>query len=261
MTVRAALIALVIVLLYPGTRIPLAQAQGQVAPQRHSRLYSPLDLGLLEAPDRAAWQKPDQIMDALHVAEGSKVADIGAGAGWFTIRLARRVGPNGIVYAQDLERLMIEAITRRVSREGLRNVETRLGSGSDPKLTPASLDAALVVDSYQEVELDDRVPFLKNLAKALKPNGLIGIVNWKPGQGGPGPDPRPDRDGAEDVRVPRGSVEADARAANLRVVAQENLPYQYLLVLAPYAQKESGSRNQERGLGRAAGERNQSPAR
>jgi len=237
MTFRTALIALVIVALYLGTRVPLVYAQGQaLAPQRHSKLYSPLDLGLLEAPDRAAWQKPDQIMDALHVAEGSKVADIGAGAGWFTIRLARRVGPNGIVYAQDVERLMIEAIKRRVSREGLQNVQTQLGSGSDPKMAPASLDAALVVDSYQEVEINDRVALLRNLAKALKPNGLIGIVNWKPGRGGPGP--------AEDARVPRESVETDARAANLRVIAQESLPYQYLLVLAPNAQKESGTRNQ-----------------
>src|SRR5262245_47749764 len=247
MTTRATVLVLLAAAWCLVTRAPLAAQDQTLAPQRHSRLYSPLDLGLLEAPDRAAWQKPDQIMDALHIAEGSKVADIGAGAGWFTIRLARRVGPNGIVYAQDVERLMIEAITRRVRREGLRNVETKLGSGSDPKLAPASVDAALVVDSYQEVEVNDRVQLLKNLAKALKPNGLIGIVNWKPGQGGPGPDPRPDRDEAEDVRVPRESVEADARAAHLQVRAYESLPYQYLLVLAPYAEKESGSRNQEAG--------------
>lgn len=204
------------------------QAQGNpttLAPQRHSRLYAPLDLGLLEAPDRAVWQKPDQIMDALHVAEGSKVADIGAGAGWFTIRLARRVGPNGIVFAEDVQRLMLEAIRRRVSREGLKNVEPRLGSGSDPNMSPRSLDAALIVDSYQEVDVDERVVLLRNLAGALKPKGLIGIVNWKPGRGGPGP--------AEDARVSRESAEADAKAAGLKVQARENLPYQYLLVLSP----------------------------
>ena len=205
--------------------LPDVHAQGQpLAPQRHSRLYSPLDLGLLEAPDRAAWQKPDQIMDSLHIAEGSRVADIGAGAGWFTIRLARRVGPNGVVYAQDVERLMIEAIRRRVHREGFSNVQTKLGSGSDPNLPPATLDAALLGDVYQEVEIADRVTLLQNIAKALKPKGLIGIVNWKPGRGGPGP--------TEDVRVSRESVEADARAAHLQIRAQENLPYQYLLVLS-----------------------------
>ena len=63
----------------------------------------------------------------VHVADGSTVADIGAGAGWFTIRLAQRVGPKGIVYAQDVQRLMLEAIKRRVQREGLENVQTTLG--------------------------------------------------------------------------------------------------------------------------------------
>ena len=80
-------------------------------------LSRPRDLGLLESPDREAWQKPDQIMDALHIADGSTVADIGAGAGWFTIQLARRVGPRGTVYAQDVQRQMLEAIRRRVKRD------------------------------------------------------------------------------------------------------------------------------------------------
>src|SRR5438034_10229290 len=111
----------------------LAMALQTVAPQRTGHLFPPENLGLLESPDRDAWQKPDQIMDALGIADGSKVADIGAGAGWFTIRLARRVGPNGIVYAQDVQRQMLEAIRRRVAKEALQNVETRLGEGSNPK--------------------------------------------------------------------------------------------------------------------------------
>lgn len=194
-----------------------------VAGQRHGRPFPPENLGLLEGPDRDAWQKPDQIMDALAIADGSVVADIGAGAGWFTMRLARRVGPNGRVYAQDVQRQMLEAIRRRVAREGLRNVETRLGMGSLPNLPERSLDAVLVVDVYPEVE--DRVTFLRNLAAALKPGGRIGIVNYKPGRGGPGPAPN------EGVRVESASVEADARAAGLRVIAKESLPYHYLLVL------------------------------
>lgn len=189
---------------------------------RHGRLFPPQDLGLLEGPDREAWQKPDQIMDALGIADGSAVADIGAGAGWFTIRLARRVGPNGIVYAQDVQRQMLEAIRRRVAREGLRNVETRLGAGSAPNLPDRSLDAVLVVDVYPEVE--DRVTFLRNLTAGLKPGGRLGIVNYKPGRGGPGPAPQ------ESVRVESASVEGDAQAAGLRVLGRQTLPYQYLLV-------------------------------
>ena len=223
MTRHGVLLAVAVSLLASGALETTARAQAPAPSQRHGRLFPPQDLGLLESPDRAAWQRPDQIMDALQVADGATVADIGAGAGWFTIRLAQRVGPNGIVYAQDVQRQMLEAIRRRVSREGLtERVETRLGSDNDPNLPVGALDAVLVVDAYQEVE--GRVLFLQNLARALKPNGLIGIVNYKPGQGGPGPD--------ENVRVDRASVEADARAANLRIVAAEVLPYQYLLILA-----------------------------
>ena len=196
-----------------------------VAPQRTGHLFPPENLGLLESPDRAAWQKPDQIMDALGIADGSKVADIGPGAGWFTILLARRVGPNGHVYAEDVQRQMLEAIRRRVSREGLQNVEARLGTETDPSLPANQLDAALMVDMYQEI--DERVTFLRNLARALKPNGRIGVVNYKPGQGGPGPSSNAN----EGVRVDSSAVEADARAAGLRVLARENLPFQYLLVL------------------------------
>jgi len=193
--------------------------------QRTGRLFPPENLGLLESPDRDAWQKPDQIMDALGIADGSTVADIGPGAGWFTIRLARRVGPNGTVYAEDVQRQMLEAVRRRVSREGLLNVQGRLGTSTDPRLPERAIDAILVVDMYSEVDVDDRITFLRNLARALKPNGRIGIVNYKPGRGGPGPSP------AEGVRVESAAVEADARAAGLRVLSRENLPFQYLLVL------------------------------
>jgi predicted methyltransferase len=195
----------------------------QETQQRHGRLFPPQDLGLLEIPDRAAWQKPDQIMDALGIADGSTVADIGPGAGWFTIRLANRVGPRGLVYAEDVQREMLEATRRRVAREGLRNVETRLGTGTDPNLPAARLDAVLVVDVYPEV--DDRVTFLRNLRKAIKPNGRIGIVNYKPGRGGPGPA------ADEGARVDATVVEADAQAAGLRILTRQNLPFQYLLVL------------------------------
>ncbi len=202
---------------------PEPKAQSPQAPQpRHGRLFPPQDLGLLEQPDRTLWQKPEQIMDAVGVADGSTVADIGAGAGWFTIRLARQVGPRGKVYAQDVQRLMLEAIKRRVQREGLENVTTVQAHGSDPNLPAKTLDAILMVDAYQEVE--NRVVYLRNLANALKPTGRIGIVNWKPGHGGPGPDPN--------ERVAQAVVEADASAAGLKVLDHEDLPYQYLLVLS-----------------------------
>ena len=193
--------------------------------QRTGHLFPPENLGLLESPDRAAWQKPDQIMDALGIADGSRVADIGAGAGWFSIQLARRVGPNGVVYAEDVQRPMLEAIRRRVSREGLQNVQPVFGTSTEPNLPKGALDAILMVDVYSEVE--QPVAFLRTLAVALKPNGRIGIVNYKPGQGGPGPSSNAN----EGIRVDSAVVETDAPAAGLRVLARANLPFQYLLVL------------------------------
>jgi len=194
----------------------------QTAPGQ-GRLFPPTDLGLLEVPDRAAWQKPDLIMDALNIPEGARVADIGAGGGFFTVRLAVRVGPNGKVYAQDIQQPMLEAIRRRVSREGLKNVEPRLSTETDLNLPAGSLDAVLIVDTYQEIDEADRVGFLRNIARTLKPNGRIGIVNYKPGPGGPGPEPQ--------RRIEAGIAEAEARRAGLRVIDRANLPFQYLLIL------------------------------
>lgn len=199
--------------------IVLAAAVAPLAAQ-HARLFPPQDLGLLEGPDRDAYQRPDQIMDALLIGDGSTVADLGAGGGWFTIRLARRVGPQGIVYAEDIQTQMIQAIERRVKREGLKNVRTVLGTPTDPKLPQGSLDALLIVDTYHEME--QPVTLLRNVAKSLKPSGMIGIVNYKKDGGGPGP--------PMEERVDPEKVIRDAVAAGLELRKRENfLRYQYLL--------------------------------
>ena len=92
-------------------RRPSRRKRAARSKSQHGRLFPPQDLGLLEAPDRDEWQRPQQILDALGIAEASVVADVGAGSGWFTVRLARRVGPNGTVYAQDVQPEMLAAIT------------------------------------------------------------------------------------------------------------------------------------------------------
>jgi predicted methyltransferase len=192
------------------------------SPQRNPRLFDPLDLGLLEPPDREAWQKPDQVMDALHIAERTVVADLGAGGGWFTVRLARRVGPHGRVFAVDVQRLMIEAIKRRVQREGYTNVTPVLGAPTDPGLPAgARTDAVLIVDAFHEMQ--DPVLLLRNVARTLKPQGRIGVIDYEQGEGGPGPEPR--------ERVPPSVVIADAQAAGLKLIDQHTfLPYQYFLI-------------------------------
>jgi ubiquinone/menaquinone biosynthesis C-methylase UbiE len=189
---------------------------------QHSRLFPPTELGMLEGPDRESYQRPEQIMDALYIGEGSKVADVGAGGGWFTVRLARRVGPNGKVYAQDIQPEMIQAIEGRVRGEGLRNrVEMVLGTARDPRLPDRALDAVLIVDAYHEME--DPITLFRNLAKALKPAGLIGIVEFKKDGFGPGPE--------MEERIDAERVIRDAQAAGLELKRRENfLRYQYLLI-------------------------------
>jgi ubiquinone/menaquinone biosynthesis C-methylase UbiE len=183
-------------------------------------LFPPQDLGLFEAPDRDQWGKPDLIMDELGIADGSVVAEIGAGGGWFTVRLSRRVGPNGLVYAEDIQPEMIEVIRRRARNERLSNVVTILGTATDPRL-PASIDAALIVYTFGEVA--DPVKLLETVAASLKPQGRIGIVDFTAGGGGPGPD--------ADERVdPDAAIEA-ARTAGLVLIKRDLVPpFQFLLI-------------------------------
>jgi ubiquinone/menaquinone biosynthesis C-methylase UbiE len=211
-SIAAALIALTLA-------VPLVATQ-----ERGRRLFPPEELGVLEGPDRDAWQKPDLIMDALGIGEGSVVADLGAGGGWFTVRLARRVGPNGTVFAQDVQPQMLEAIKRRVGREGLGNVEYVQGSNVDPRLPPGRLDAVLIVDSYHEVAKP--VELLRNVSASLKSTGRIGIVEFTLEGGGPGP--------PLNQRKNQQSVIDEAQQAGLRLVNRVNREsfdeFQYMLI-------------------------------
>jgi predicted methyltransferase len=184
-------------------------------------LFRPEALGLLEDPDRDEWQQPDWVMDELHIADGSHVADVGAGGGWFTARLARRVGPNGVVYAEDVQKQMVEAIQQRARQEGLANVHAILSSSNDPML-PSGLDAVLIVDAY--TQLAHPIAVLQHIGAALAPKGRLGIVDFKPtGDGGPGP--------AAAFRIDPGRIVADAAQAGLTLRSREtSLRYQYLLI-------------------------------
>jgi predicted methyltransferase len=210
------------------TLLAAAPGVAQSTPGQASRhaLFPPKDLGLLESPDRDIWQKPEQVMDALGIADGSKVADIGAGSGYFTIRLARRVGPNGIVWAEDVQLAMLEAVKRRVAKDvarDIRNVIAVNGTSSDPMLPENSVDAVLILDTYQEIVQDGNpLLFLQNVRKALRPGGRVGMIDYKKDGGGPGPDsPRPDPD----------TVIAVAEQAGLRLMKRETfLPFQFFLI-------------------------------
>ena len=202
------------------TALVLAPIHGQQR-DTHPRLFPPEQLVLLEGADRGEWQQPDRVMDALLIADGFRVADVGAGGGWFTIRLARRVGPQGRVYAEDIQPEMIVSIEQRVKREDLANVEIRSGTASDPNL-PKRLNAVLMVDTYPQIR--EPIVMLTSIAASLAPNGKLGIVEFKPdGAGGPGPDL------AE--RISPDVIKRQAAAAGLKLLSHETfLKYQYLLI-------------------------------
>jgi predicted methyltransferase len=225
---KATLVAACAGLLFGASMLAAQQARSAKS-KPTGRLFPSVDLGLLEAPDRNEWQKPDQIMDTLRIAEGSTVAELGAAGGWFTVRLARRVGPNGVVYAEDIQPQMVDGIARRAQREKVHWVKPILGTATDPHLptgpggpgNTGNIDAILIADVYHEVE--DPVALLMNAARALKPQGLVGVVDFLPGGGGPGPAPdeRPD---------PQAVIQA-AAAAGLQLVKREDLPpFVFLLV-------------------------------
>ena len=186
----------------------------------HGRLFPPEELGALEGPDRDAWQEPERIMDSLGITSGTTVADVGAGGGWFTIKLANRVGPKGLVYAEDIQREMIESINRRVNRTNLSNVKTIIGTSNNPKI-PTPVDAVLMVDVYGEVE--DPVTLLRNVISQLEKGGRIGIIEHRVNGGGPGP--------PLENRVTPETIIRAAEAVGLELVTHDDsFRYQYLLI-------------------------------
>jgi predicted methyltransferase len=123
---------------------------------------------------RDTWQKTTEIFEAMGVGPGAQVADVGAGGGYFTVRLARAVGEAGRVFAVDVDGRALDRLRGRVENERLSNVEIVRGEVDDPKLAPGSIDAALIVNAYHE--MDHHKSMLEHLRRALRPGGRLVIV-------------------------------------------------------------------------------------
>ena len=126
-----------------------------------------------EARDRL--NEAGEVMDKAGIAKGMTVADIGAGEGYYTIRLAQRVGKDGRVLAEDIVAGVRDTLAERVAREDLENVSVRLGAPADPKLPAASFDRVLMVHMYHEIE--QPYEFLWRLRPSLKRDGLVVVVD------------------------------------------------------------------------------------
>jgi SAM-dependent methyltransferase len=133
------------------------------------------ELSIFEDPKRDERLQPNRIMDILGIKEGSAVADIGAGSGWFTVRAARRVGAGGAVYAVDINRNYLDYIDKRAKRENLVNIHVVLGKEDDPLLTEKSVDAVLLLKAYHEIAQPIRL--LKRTRAAMRANALLGIID------------------------------------------------------------------------------------
>ena len=154
------------------------------AQRRHpvsGRIFAPVmgvgGAGWLERPEREDEEAPSKALDALDLKPGMVVADIGAGSGYYSSRIARRIAPAGRVYATDIQQGMIDILERRIKNEGLTNVSTVLGAMDDPRLPPASIDLAIMVDVYHELQQPQL--FLQRLKPAFKPNGRLVLLEFR----------------------------------------------------------------------------------
>ena len=176
---------------------------------------------VFDDPERDAWQKPHEVIQALALKPDAIVADIGAGTGYFSVRFAHML-PKGRVYGVDTEPAMVKHLAERAQREGLKNVTAVAARPGDPRL-PEKADLVVLVDTYHHVE--DRERYFRNLQKALRPGGRVAVIDFR--MDSPVGPPRK-------ARVAPDTVKGEMKRAGY-VLAQEHgfLPNQYFLVFQP----------------------------
>jgi len=126
--------------------------------------------------DRDQWQQSDKVIATLQIPPGAVIADIGAGGGYFTFHLAKAAGPNGKVYAVDIDRGTNQLIDERANKEGVNNVQTILAKPNEPLLPQSAVDLIFNSNTYHHI--DDRIVYFSNLRKYLKPAGRIAIIDY-----------------------------------------------------------------------------------
>ena len=209
---------------------PLLSAQKPGTMDEMHRLHadSKAYIATLEDPARDAYQKPHEVVTALGLEEGQRIADIGAGSGYFTLRFAQHVGRTGRVYAVDISPDMILHLNERVRDLRLDNVTTVLARPDDPLLPASSLDRIFICDTWHHIE--NRARYLATLKTLLKSGGRVTIVDFHKKQDPVGPPLA--------MRVARQDVVREFEQVGFRLAKEHTfLPYQYFLVftVAPEA--------------------------
>ncbi|HKS57966.1 MAG TPA: methyltransferase domain-containing protein [Steroidobacteraceae bacterium] len=131
----------------------------------------------LERTERETQEQPELVIDALEIKPGQTIADLGAGSGYYSFRIAPLVGPTGKVLAIDIEPAMLDAIAQRARREHIENVTTVRSSAQDPNLAPGSVDLLFMVDVYHELEYPYEM--LTKVRTALKPRGRVALIEYR----------------------------------------------------------------------------------
>jgi predicted methyltransferase len=213
---------------FAATHASAQQAKTAQAPARDAdKLDRPTSdpykgsLSIFEDERREEKLQINRVMDILGIREGSRVADIGAGSGWFTVRAARRVGARGAVYAVEINEDYLKHIAARAAKENLSNVRTILGKEDDPLLPKASVDAVLILKTYHEIA--EPIRLMRALRRSLSTGALVGIID----RNGAGND-----HGLEDRKVIR-----ELERAGFSLVAQHDFVkpdgMDYFLVFRP----------------------------
>lgn len=213
------------VLLTFAVILTLSNLAGQAEHPVSGRTIAPV-MGLggaewLERSEREMEELPETALNAIGLKPGMKVGDVGAGVGYFTLRLAKRVGPDGLVYANDVQPEMLSLLKERMARAKVTNVRTVLGTEADPKLPKNSLDLALMVDVYHELSRPQEM--LRNIRNCLKADGRLVLLEYRK------EDPHIPIRPEHKMSVAEAKAEVEAEGYRLESVLKD-LPRQHILI-------------------------------
>ena len=188
--------------------------------RRPGRLFPPDKIFLLEEP--RDWQDTEEILDRLRINSDDKIADIGAGSGYFTIPLASRVGDKGMVFAEEIQIEMVNYISKKVEKLGLSNVRVVYGKVEDPSLLDNFFNLVFLANTYHELEKP--LLMLENIKKDLRYNGRLAIIDWDPAMKPPFGPPA-------DMKVSKDTVIKEVERIGFDLIEKHNfMPYHYFLL-------------------------------
>ena len=202
-----------------------ASVQAQTAQSPHEAHDLHADpaayIAALEDPKRDAWQKPREVIDALDLRPGERIADIGAGSGYFALRFAHHVGADGRVFAIDVSQEMLAHLERQAKTAGVTNVEAKRVPPDDPQLADGSIDRAFFCDVWHHVA--DQEDYLDKLKRALRPAGQLVMIDFQKRELPVGP--------PVSMKIAREDLIAQLERHGFRLAREHTfLPYQYFLV-------------------------------